>query len=302
MEADNQIPVLTFVNGDRAGEFVSMGPTFSLIAGRSPEVDVVLRDDSVSRKHARLYLLRGDMWLRDLGSRNGTLINGEPAIRQRLCAGDRIAIGATLLRVDYVDESQMQAKEESTGRAMSGSLEDIPLADVLQWLATSRKSGVLTVRGPRTGLLFLESGRVRSAKLEGLQVYSPEKALLRMMFWNHGMFELNNTALADDSEPEISTSLEHLLMESARQQDELAHLADGHPLPKERISLRFPPKTSWSELDSDHLEFVQSIVQAQLIGHSWDDLLGSHEVDDVSLTKRALRLHELGVVKFDDEN
>ncbi len=67
--------------------------------GRTSECDIVLADDEkVSRVHARLDW-DGEGWvLVDLGSTNGTLVNGESVKERRLSPGDTIEIGDTRLR------------------------------------------------------------------------------------------------------------------------------------------------------------------------------------------------------------
>lgn len=67
--------------------------------GRFPENQIVLSDDSVSQKHARLFKQEEEYFLEDLGSTNGTFLKGErikgPA---RLNSGDRIKIGRTIFQ------------------------------------------------------------------------------------------------------------------------------------------------------------------------------------------------------------
>lgn len=47
------------------------------LIGRSPECDVVIDDDDVSRQHALLYREGGKAWIRDLSSANGTTVDGQ---------------------------------------------------------------------------------------------------------------------------------------------------------------------------------------------------------------------------------
>jgi len=68
--------------------------------GRSPESDIVLADPSVSRNHALIDVLAGTLIVRDAGSTNGTLVNGERVARKVLHAGDTVAFGKTQLRVE----------------------------------------------------------------------------------------------------------------------------------------------------------------------------------------------------------
>lgn len=79
-----------------------------LSIGRDLSNDVVLRDDLTSRNHA-LIRLQGDTayYLADLGSSNGTYLNGNPvAVPQLLKSGDEIRIGAQILRFDCSMEGE----------------------------------------------------------------------------------------------------------------------------------------------------------------------------------------------------
>ena len=68
--------------------------------GRAPDCDIRIDDTSVSRNHAIIWYepstLQGDhyeMYIDDLGSRNGTLVNGLSISRHRLRLNDEITIG-----------------------------------------------------------------------------------------------------------------------------------------------------------------------------------------------------------------
>ncbi len=65
-----------------------------LIVGRSSECDVALPDSLVSRRHARFWVERGVLYVADLGSRNGILVNGRPTRNSALEENDRIVIGS----------------------------------------------------------------------------------------------------------------------------------------------------------------------------------------------------------------
>lgn len=69
------------------------------VLGRDPALDVCLESSSVSRRHARLRISAGVAVLEDLGSKNGTFVNGERATAAvRLWDGDQISIGSVRLR------------------------------------------------------------------------------------------------------------------------------------------------------------------------------------------------------------
>jgi FHA domain len=70
-----------------------------VVFGRSAESDVPLTaDGTVSGRHARVFRRDGSPYLEDLGSTNGTFVNGQPLAAERLLRpGDVVAVGATEL-------------------------------------------------------------------------------------------------------------------------------------------------------------------------------------------------------------
>lgn len=82
-----------------AGETFSLGE--ELTVGRGPGCAVVLIDDTfVSQVHARLFTRGGDPYVEDLGSTNGTLLNGESVTEPlRLRRGDRVQFGHTVMEI-----------------------------------------------------------------------------------------------------------------------------------------------------------------------------------------------------------
>ncbi|MDX9721327.1 MAG: adenylate/guanylate cyclase domain-containing protein [Myxococcota bacterium] len=75
--------------------------------GRHPAQDIQILDRVVSKAHAVIELDKdGSFYVRDIGSRNGTIVNGDRLInaRHRLREGDEIVLGGTTLR--YFDESE----------------------------------------------------------------------------------------------------------------------------------------------------------------------------------------------------
>ena len=76
------------------------GQESELLIGRHQACDVVLLDPSVSRQHARLIFRDGTWILLDLGSTNGTTVNGAPVTRCELRPGDQVDLGNERLTVD----------------------------------------------------------------------------------------------------------------------------------------------------------------------------------------------------------
>ena len=63
------------------------------LIGRLPECHLTLRDNRVSRRHARIRRVDSDYFIEDLGSRHGIAVNGKRVQRHRIAAGDRIEFG-----------------------------------------------------------------------------------------------------------------------------------------------------------------------------------------------------------------
>lgn len=76
------------------------GKPDELLIGRHPSCDIVLREPTVSRRHARLRFRDGTWILQDLDSTNGTTINNVRVGRCELRPGDRLAVGDQHLLVD----------------------------------------------------------------------------------------------------------------------------------------------------------------------------------------------------------
>jgi transcriptional regulator with GAF, ATPase, and Fis domain len=70
-----------------------------MVVGSAPGVDVVVADETVSRLHAELDPREDGLWVRDLGSRNGTLVDGVRITGARAPEGGVIRIGATRMAV-----------------------------------------------------------------------------------------------------------------------------------------------------------------------------------------------------------
>jgi FHA domain len=76
------------------------GTCDELVIGRHPGCEVVMTDETVSRRHAQLTFRDGGWIVQDLDSTNGTRLNGQPVGRCRLRPGDQLGLGDQLLRVD----------------------------------------------------------------------------------------------------------------------------------------------------------------------------------------------------------
>jgi pSer/pThr/pTyr-binding forkhead associated (FHA) protein len=73
-------------------------PGQSAAVGRAPDNDIIIGDPATSGRHCRIEVRNGSYWISDLGSTNGTLVNGEPIIDKQLEHGDVISIGQNTIR------------------------------------------------------------------------------------------------------------------------------------------------------------------------------------------------------------
>jgi pSer/pThr/pTyr-binding forkhead associated (FHA) protein len=87
------------VQGKPHGHCLSF-PKGEFIFGRGPECDVRPNSDLISRQHCLLQVSDRSATIRDLGSRNGTLVNGQLVQNERrLAHGDKLHLGPLVLQV-----------------------------------------------------------------------------------------------------------------------------------------------------------------------------------------------------------
>ncbi|WP_337172511.1 adenylate/guanylate cyclase domain-containing protein [Gemmatimonas aurantiaca] len=111
--------VLTSASGDRRFSLVGRA---ALVLGRDPVSDLPVLDPAVSRRHAELSLSEqdGSVEIVDLGSRNGTWINGTRVTRGVARAGDTVAFGTVTFTVREVESAAMRPTPSYAG-ASAGS-------------------------------------------------------------------------------------------------------------------------------------------------------------------------------------
>lgn len=73
----------------------------SLVVGRRESSDIVLRFPNVSGNHCELSLVDGYWFVKDLGSSNGTKVNGSRVSEQRLDPGDTLSVAKHEYEVNY---------------------------------------------------------------------------------------------------------------------------------------------------------------------------------------------------------
>ena len=93
------MPTLLALFGSKQGLCLALEGT--CVVGRASSADIQLLDARASREHCRFTVEDGRAWVEDLGSQNGTFVNGEPLpARAALSPGDEIAVGDSLFVLD----------------------------------------------------------------------------------------------------------------------------------------------------------------------------------------------------------
>jgi MoxR-like ATPase len=111
------MPQLRVLLGHQQGQVFALGARPTLI-GREPACDIVLPPESpASRKHAEVVSENGEWIVRDLGSRNGTMLNGAVLQCAPLNHDDEIVVGENVFVFEYNDWLTAQT-EAAASRAM----------------------------------------------------------------------------------------------------------------------------------------------------------------------------------------
>src|SRR6476659_8709993 len=100
---------LKFISGKYQGGEFPLPDRGEVVIGRASDVGMVLVEDMVSRKHARLIVDGTRLGIIDLGSTNGTFVNGEKVQKMELKIGDRVLVGTNILKVVALGEVSAQA-------------------------------------------------------------------------------------------------------------------------------------------------------------------------------------------------
>jgi diguanylate cyclase (GGDEF)-like protein len=98
-------PRLVSIHGAHLGKRWELAACGVVIGRDAAQVGLALPDPAVSARHCALELqaLTGEFTVSDLGSRNGTFVNGEKVGERRLCEGDKLFVGETVLEFTLDD-------------------------------------------------------------------------------------------------------------------------------------------------------------------------------------------------------
>ncbi len=207
-------------------------PGREVVLGRGADCDLRLPSAQASRRHAIVCWRDGAVVVRDLGSTNGTLVNGAKIAGDRaLEPGDRIEIGGasvTFCRVSAdLAEVAPHAPGDQTvialapapvpvGAALKGNLAKIPVFAVLQVLEMGDQSGCLVVEGTDgEASLWLRGGRIVHAEAAKARALDAALAIAQT---ESGRFEFTPGSPAP--EETVSATVTEVILEAMRLLDE----------------------------------------------------------------------------------
>jgi hypothetical protein len=153
-----EVPILLVAEGRKPGQRVFVDQP-ELIIGRDEQCDLVIADRRVSRRHARIRLRDEKYLLEDLGSKNGTFVNGQEVDEPRaLQDGDEVQI-ALCCKLTFVDaEATAPVVFEEPEKGLTMDLESRRV-----WVAGKELAPPLSPAQYRLlELLYQEPGRVYS--------------------------------------------------------------------------------------------------------------------------------------------
>lgn len=267
---------LRVISGSAQGTDYPLPPARELVLGRLSTAEVTVPDDKASRRHATIVVHDGQVTLQDLGSRNGTFVNQQRVSQTTLQPGDHIQIGDSVLTLVAIAIPPTEGEARAGGpERFRGSLREIPLVDLLQMLATARKSGLLVLRsGTETGRIFLEEGRVYFACMEDWVEVDPHKVLYRLLQWTSGTFELEKSDVRPFANP-ITEATDALLLEGMRQLDEIRNLGADLPPLHARLVFPSPLPGRLADLEDRDLDFLQLVIEHGNVRQVLDHFPGS---------------------------
>jgi CheY-like chemotaxis protein len=172
-------------------------------------------------------------------------------------------------RVNLIFQRMLKTQEAVLLRrrnTLSGTTRDMGLSDLIQMFAANQKTGLLKISrvGKPTGRIAFSAGQVIRVELGAAR---GQKALFRLLDWPDAQFEVD--PLTDlDRDESLSEKSEALLLEGARQLDELHHLEQEYPLVGKTIRLlpeRAPAESELSPREAAVLGRLQESGNILLI-------------------------------------
>ncbi|MCA9623761.1 MAG: FHA domain-containing protein [Myxococcales bacterium] len=259
-------PSLRFLSGRHQGSDFVLDDPSEVVVGRSGDADLILVEGMVSRRHARFELSSGTLRIEDLGSTNGTFVNGDKVKHATLREGDRVLIGTTILKVAFselplgtrpppplglLDEGQTA---DRTG--MAGRLDDVNVPELIEMFSSARQRVLLEIDGPDgKAELWIVGGRVLDCRILRLPSAPALKCIHRLLGYESGTFAVKSFRAPERARLDVPAP--ELLVDGLFKLDETASLRRKLPGEGQRLALAKPLLAPLSQLEEPELDLLQ---------------------------------------------
>lgn len=301
---------LVLLTGPEQDRRVSVGEGESILLGRSPEAQIVIDDIKASRRHTRCYCEDGNLKVVDLGSFNGTFVNGNRIERAILFAGDSLQVASLRIKVESATNKLVDTQEQSaeaatntkngptSGTTMGNVLSDVltpaKVADMVKFLRERNKTGALVIHTSwGSGKIYFRKGAVFSASIEGAPHIPPEKAIQRLMRSQSGSIAYSVDPPAPQGE-EISGTLEEIIQEDANFPEVYSELEKQMPSPTAGLTIAESAITAGEDFTHDEEEVLHLVRQKGTVSHLMDHFSGT----DTVAIQTLLALARHGFIKY----
>jgi len=153
---------LIITEGEKKGDVYSI-LNFPFKIGRMSDNDIVFEDKRVSRYHAEIRLKNGAYIIRDLGSHNGTFVNGVRVDSINLNPGDKITTGINSLLFDY-EKEDIFSEEDMTNTTSIKRAKEI-LKDVMEEKVDDHSGDLLKRPAILSALYQLSKGILKESEI-----------------------------------------------------------------------------------------------------------------------------------------
>ena len=306
----NDSITLEFIAGGLAGTRLDLSPDKEYIVGRGTGADIVIDHKKASRRHARIFPKGGAHAIEDLGSINGTLINGEKISQRELFPGDSIQIADARIRVQpagsqpgiiedleerpktvgiFVDRDS-SGEFATMGNALAGRLDTTSPRELLTMMSEAKVTGILSIHPSwGAGRVLFRNGEVYYARIDGQTDIRPEKALQRLVSAKAGSFEFSN-----EQPPEVEEGITQSLGDLLQDIESLAPQFER--LERLMHSLDSALKAAEGADEPDLQESAQAIVELVRKNGSISKILDRFPGTDTEAARTIADLLESGVL------
>src|SRR3954462_974355 len=196
-EAGEREVNIFIITGQSLGRKFRLRPGQILFAGRSSSTDIFIDENLGSRRHAKFAWVNDEVKVQDLGSTNGTFVNGRKVLSATLRSGDKVQIGQTLMKVYFSDDptadlsaiyaltdafrerAEPSAQAQPRKKTFQGNLALMALPELLQMMAANRSTGILELtRENLAGRIYCKDGKLQYSVIGPVEC---EKAVFRML-------------------------------------------------------------------------------------------------------------------------